>query len=32
LFILQDKDTEIGQRTGFSEKDLEKLKRMYADV
>jgi hypothetical protein len=30
LLILQDKDAEIGQRAGFSEKDLEKLKRMYA--
>jgi hypothetical protein len=32
LSILQDKDAEIGQRNGFSKKDLEKLKRMYADV
>ncbi|PNF32679.1 hypothetical protein B7P43_G13113 [Cryptotermes secundus] len=28
----KDKDAEIGQREGFSEKDLEKLKLMYADV
>jgi hypothetical protein len=32
MLILQDKDAEIGQRSGFSEKDLEKLKMMYADV
>jgi hypothetical protein len=32
LLFLQDKDADIGQRSGFSEKDIEKLKRMYADT
>jgi len=29
LLILQDPNAQIGQRVGFSEKDIEKLEKMY---
>jgi hypothetical protein len=32
LLILQDENAEIGQRAGFSERDLQKLSKMYEDV